>query len=244
MQIWETDKCHIVPGQANKAKALTLGYCCWLDNPEEEAMNFSTILVGFFSDFFFRELRNNLKKVLLINNLIFRNPFKVHNLMDIEKRYHHWFGFTISRFFSFLCTWALPMHWWMLSFCTIREKPRFITCSNSVQEVWVFFNGSQSVSTNIFASFFLFDCENFWHHFGTNLLHVKILMLNLPYTFFVNSYSFGNRTHSKPIIRLYQITLNQSKTLIIRAMPCTFFKKKDVSIAVFQSFIEIKKRLI
>ena len=88
MQIWPwgTDKSDMVPGQANKEDGLTLGCYTWLETswqtmqcepvrcPHEEPMTFLSTIRVFFSDFF-TELSKNLKVVMLINSLTFRNSF-------------------------------------------------------------------------------------------------------------------------------------------------------------------------
>lgn len=73
--------------------------------------------------------------------------------------------FLQSSLWMFHCS----KQFWRAKILHIREKPRFITGYYFFHKVRLIFNSIQSVSTYIFRTF-LFDCENFGHHFHFYML--------------------------------------------------------------------------
>lgn len=59
--------------------------------PDEILVSYSSTFQGIFL-YFSTEFRKDIKLVMLINNLTFKNPVKVHNPMNITIFFHCWRG--------------------------------------------------------------------------------------------------------------------------------------------------------
>lgn len=91
---WRTDKSYLMLSQVNKVDGLKLGFYTWLETTwrtmqcetvrclDEVSMTCSST-ISFFH-IVFAELSKNLKVVMFINSLTFKNPVKIHNPTNIE----------------------------------------------------------------------------------------------------------------------------------------------------------------
>ena len=55
----------------------------------------------------------------------------------------------------------------------VFENPRFITCYDMFENIFVIFNAFKKVQSHIPSVFYTFIGENFWDQLGTNFLHAQ-----------------------------------------------------------------------